>query len=150
MNDQQQSQAFDTHFEQSDTPHSDAGVTYGREDRSWIDAAPEGLANDAGMGRGEGDLGATVLSALRLDAMLDARRIHTVAQPDGAVILMGEVKDASDRALAGLIARRQPGVTRIENRLDVETAIHEGSIWPHGVDHVETTSERFAGLRKAD
>jgi hypothetical protein len=148
MNDQQQSRTFEAQIE--DAPHSDAGVTYGREDRSWSDAAPEVFEDDVTIGRGEGDLAAAVLSALRLDAMLDARRVHAVSQPDGAVILMGKVKDASDRALAGLIARRQPGVTRIENRLDVETAIHEGSIWPHGVDHVQTTSERFTGLHKDD
>jgi hypothetical protein len=148
MNNQQQSQTFEAPLE--DGSHSDAGVTYGREDRSWTDAAPETFEDDVTIGRGEGDLAAVVMSALRLDAMLDARRIHAVAQPDGAVILMGKVKDASDRALAGLIARRQPDVTRIENRLDVETAIHEGSIWPHGVDHVGTTSERFTGLRKDD
>ena len=131
-----------------DSHPTDAGVTYGREDRSWFDAAPETFEGDVVIGAGEQALGARVLSALRRDPMLDARHVQVSAQGEGAIVLSGKVKDASDRALAGLIARRQLGVLRLANRLEIEQAIHEDSIWPHGVDHVPTTSERFTGLRK--
>lgn len=133
----------------NEEPATDAAVTYAREDRTWADAAPDVFEDDVVLGRDEAELAHSVLSALRLDSMLDARQVRVFIGQDRSVVLAGKVADASDRALAGLIARRQPGVARIENRLEVEEAIHEGSIWPHGVDHVETSSERFAGLRKS-
>lgn len=67
---------------------------------------------------GEG-LAERVRFALTHDAVLDARRIRVEAL-DGAVLLRGRVGDHSDHALAGLIARRQAGVTRLENRLQTD------------------------------
>lgn len=122
----------------------DATVSYSREDRSWADAAPSPVNAIVS------DLSATwlqdsVSQALQLDTMLDARRIGVLVE-DGVVILTGEAKDASDRALAGLIARRQPGVQRLENRLVVEPD-RAADFSPENSDHALTSNERFAALR---
>ena len=145
-----QQQTFHDAF-QADHSKGDSVVSYAEdaigEARSWQDAYPSTLEFDAGLSVGLTDevLADHVRFALSSDHMLDASRIE-VRVADRGVILSGFVVDASDQALAGLIARRQPGVARLQNALEIKP-VDKADFSPEGSDHALTSSERFAALR---
>lgn len=135
----------------ADRSRGDSVVSYAEdavgEARSWQDAYPSTLDFDDGLTVGLTDeaLADRIRYALSGDHMLDASRIH-VRVAERGVTLSGFVVDASDQALAGLIARRQPGVSRLQNTLAIKP-LDKADFSPEGSDHALTSSERFAALR---
>jgi osmotically-inducible protein OsmY len=65
-----------------------------------------------------GDVRAKIESAFKRSAEIDARRVNVEVR-DGGVILTGTVHSLSERAEAERAAWAAPGVTRVDDRLEV-------------------------------
>jgi len=69
-------------------------------------------------------LATAVHEALAKDRRVDAEQVRVEATAsDGAVRLLGEVDSAKEREAAGEVARRVPGVRRVENELTVAASV---------------------------
>lgn len=102
-------------------PHDEA------DDRSWMDACVDRLmGHGPHVGRGPRDwrrsdavLHDAISEHLMHDRLLDARGI-VVEVEDGVVSLEGQVRTASDRRLADLLAHDVGGVGRVLNHLVIQ------------------------------
>ena len=95
------------------------------DDRSWIDACVDRHVAGpyAGLGpartRSDAALYDAVSERLAQDRLLDARGV-VVEVEDGVVSLEGQVRTASDRRLADLLAHEVGGVGRVLNHLVIQ------------------------------
>lgn len=76
----------------------------------------------AALARGDELLATAVHEALAKDRRVDAQQVRVEAQ-EGAVRLLGEVDSSREREAAGEIARRVPGVRRVDNELTVAASV---------------------------
>jgi osmotically-inducible protein OsmY len=119
-----------------------------------VDADPQSGDAEEGPHRGRGPQGwkrsdarlhEEVCETLSQDHMLDAGDIE-VEVSDGVVTLSGSVPEATDVALAGLVARSCAGVIRVDNRLQTAADHSQADFSPEGSDHAQTSNERFAAM----
>lgn len=69
-------------------------------------------------------LATAVHEALANDRRVDAEQVRVEARAqDGAVRLLGEVDTQKEREAAGEVARRVPGVRRVDNELSVAASV---------------------------
>ena len=67
-------------------------------------------------------LATAVHEALAKDRRVDAEQVRVEAR-EGAVRLLGEVDSNQERDAAGEVARRVPGVRRVDNELTVAASV---------------------------
>lgn len=87
--------------------------------------------------KSESELAADVESALLLNVATDSYEIQVRAEPEGRIVLAGMVGSDRERELAERVAASVRGVTRIDNRLELD------------LDEIRTDPELRAEIREA-